>query len=149
MENFDTVKEKINTLINENGFSLYSITFYNGNLDIIIDRDSFISMDEIINISQILSDFLDDNDFCNESYTLNVSTLGVEKPLDLSNLTKYIDKYVSLSLDRPVDGKNKLEGTIIDALDNYLVLMFLDKGRKIKKKIEINNILKGNIAIKF
>lgn len=149
MLTLESVKIIIEKLLNENGYELYSFIYHRNILEIIVDREDPIGIDEITDISQKISLLLDENDFTESSYTLDVSSLGVEKPIDITKLDKYIGKYVSLHLSHPYKGMNNFEGEIKEIKDGIMLFIYMDKARAIKCMIPIKDIDKAKLAIKF
>ena len=87
---------------------------------------------------------MDDN-----PYTLDVSSLGAEKPIDLEKLDKYQGKYVNLHLSHPYKGENIIEGDLKEVTSDYVVLTYRIKTRIVEAKIERKDIDKARLAIKF
>ncbi len=148
MYSLELVKEKVNELLISLNYSLYSFKYTRGLLEIVVDREETISMDDIVDISQKISELLDQHDFCEESYNLSIYSLGIEKPLDLTHLEKYVGKYVSIHLSNPYKGINNLEGEIIDVDEEYVHLNVKVKSKTITYKIIKKDIDKGNITAK-
>ena len=149
MYSLELVKQKVEALLNDLGYSLYSFKYTRGLLEVVVDRDESISMNDIVDISQKISDLLDENEFCEESYNLSIYSLGAEKPLDLSKLEKYVGKYVALHLSNPYKGKNNLEGEIKEVDEEFLYLNVREKSKTLTYKLIKKDIDKGNLTIKF
>ncbi len=149
MYSLDSVKDRINDLLVSLNYSLYSFKYTRGLLEIVVDREETISMDDIVEVSQKISNLLDQYEFCEESYNLSVLSLGIEKPLNLEKLENYVGKYVALHLSNPYKGKNNLEGEIKEVDEEFVHLDVRDKSRTITIKLIKKDIDKGNIAVKF
>lgn len=137
----------------EKGFTLFDVKLYKGSegltLGLTIDSDKPLSLDDIILASDIINPLLDEKDLIKESYTLDVSSVGIEKPLDLSHLEKYVDRYVELHLSHPYKGENYLTGTIKEVKDDMLTIEVKVKSKKQKITIPVNTIDRGKITIEF
>lgn len=151
------IEEKIYQLlvkkINELGFQLINVSYKKedrGNyLRISIDRDSDIALDDIVNVSNLISPILDVSEIINDKYILDVSSLGAEKEIDVTKLDKYVNKYLNVHLTCPYKGLNNIIGTLT-AVDNANVWMeYKEKTRTIKVVLERKNIDKAHLAIKF
>ena len=151
MVSIDIVKKLIDDRLKELNYILCSLTYKNKEktLEIVIDKEEPINLDDITNISNEISNILDNNDFTNDSYTLDVSSLGVEKPIDIKNLEKYVGKYVNLHTTHPVKGMSYIEGEISSVTENDVEITCFVKGKKTKYILEKEFIDKGNLAIKF
>lgn len=152
MESLESVKKLIANQLEKSGYSLYSLSYKkskNSVLEIVIDRDEPISLDDISNISNVISELLDEHEFCEEAYCLDVSSLGIEKPIDVKNFKKYLSSYVNIHTTHPYKGLSYLEGTIIEVNDKSIKLQYFVKGKKTVAELEIQYIDKAHLAVKF
>lgn len=152
MESLEQIKVLIEELLTKEGYSLYSLKLNKGKtmtLEIVIDRDAPIGFDDIGVISTKISNLLDNHDFTSSSYMLDVSSLGIEKPIDVTKLEKYKDQYINIHLTHPYKGESYLEGTLVDVNDKTIKLFYFIKGKKTTSEIEREYIDKARLAIKF
>lgn len=153
MIDINLIKEGIEKKLAEISYTLYSIKSYNNKggsvLEIVVDRDENIDLDDIVEVSNYLSPYLDEIITDDNPYTLDVSSLGAEKPIDLLKLDKYVGKYVNLHLSHPYKGENILEGDLKEVDENSITLSYKVKTRVIDAKIERKDIDKARLAIKF
>ena len=118
-------------------------------LEIVVDRDSEINLDDITAVSEVISTYLDEHDFTENPYTLDVSSLGVEKPIKVEKLDKYVGKYINIHLSHPYKGENILEGNL-DYCDNEkIILSYREKTKLIKCEINRADVDRARLAIKF
>lgn len=154
MKNSEKLKNEINVLLEKEGYQLVEIKFskYEGDdlLSIIVKRsdNTYISMNQISNLSTKISDRLDEIDDEDKPYMLNVESAGIDDSLDLSHIEKYVDKYVSLELNNPLKNQNKFLGKIKEVKENEIIFEYFIKGARKKLVIEKNNIKKGNLEYK-
>ena len=139
--------------VNELGYELISITNHieKGEkiLSIVVDRVEPIDMNAIVEISRVLNDYLDELNPIESSYTLDISSLGAEKPLNKDKLKDYVNRYVHVHLINPISGENIYEGTLVGQDEEKITLEY-----KVKTRIKVVDIAKSNIskirlAIKF
>lgn len=153
MVDVNLIKEGIKKKLEDISYSLYSIKSFNDKsgsvLEIIVDRDENIDLDDIVEVSNYLSEYLDEVIMDDNPYTLDVSSLGAEKPIDLEKLDKYQGKYVNLHLSHPYKGENIIEGDLKEVTSDYVVLTYRIKTRIVEAKIERKDIDKARLAIKF
>ena len=151
MEELERVKEIIGQEISSKGFDLYSFKYIakKKTLEIVVDRVEPINLDDITEISNYISELLDKHDFTEDAYVLDVSSLGVEKPIALEKIDSYVGKYVNLHLSNPYKGLNTLEGNLEKADENNVTISYKEKTRTIKCEIKRNDIDKARLAIKF
>ena len=118
-------------------------------LSIIVDRVKPIDMEAIVDLSRELNNYLDELNPYEEAYTLDISSLGAEKPLKVESLGDYINSYVHVHLINPINGENIYEGTLVSLDEEKITLEY-----KVKTRIKTVDITKANIskirlAIKF
>ena len=153
MDIVSKVTELVSPIIKDMGYTnaYVSYVFEQGNnvLRIVVDKDDVISLDDIVKVNDKVSTLLDEADFISGTYLLDVTSLGAEKPIDISKLEKYVGKYVNIHLSHPYKGENILEGDLTDVNDESVTISFRDKTRLINATIERKYIDKARLAIKF
>lgn len=139
--------------VTEAGYELVEINIGKSastlSLNIVVDRDEPISLDDIVDISDLISNALDEANPFEDPYNLDVSSLGAEKPIKIDRLDKYVGRYVNLHLTHPIKGENILEGDILEISEDILLLQVVSKGKKSKIEIPLPHIDKARLAIKF
>lgn len=149
MELEKLVKEKVESL----GYELVSLStkVEKGEkiLSIVVDRVAPIDMDAIVDLSHELNAFIDEINPIEDSYTLDISSLGAEKPLKIEQLDKYVNSYVHVHLVNPIQGENIYEGTLVGLSDESITLEYRVKTRIKTVDITKANISKIRLAIKF
>ena len=97
MDSITEIQTLIKELLAKENYTLYSFKYSegkkSGSMEIVVDRDEDINIDDITDISNKISNLLDLHEFNNVPYTLDISSLGIEKPIDVSKLEKYLNKY--------------------------------------------------------
>ncbi len=121
-------------------------TFY---LRVMIDKEEVISLEEIIAVNDLVSPLLDKADLIQNKYVLDVTSFGVEKPIKVECLEKYVGKYVHLHLSHPYKGENILEGDLDEVNSDIVKLSFRVKTRLVKVEIPRKDIDDARLAIKF
>ncbi len=118
-------------------------------LEVIVDRVEPIDMAAIVEISNALNAYIDELDPFDFAYTLDISSLGAEKPLRIEALHDYVNSYVNVHLTNPIDGENILEGTLKEVNETNIILEIKIKSRTKLVDITKSNISKIRLAIKF
>lgn len=118
-------------------------------LSIVVDRVEPIDMNAIVEVSSLLSSYLDEVDESNEAYLLDVSSLGAEKPLKIEDLDKYVSRYVNVHVTNPIEGNNIFEGELSEVNKDSITITYKIKTRAKKVVILLSNIYKIRLAIKF
>jgi len=141
--------EKISML----GFELISISTRKETgtlfLSLVIDRVEPIDLNTISEVSGKISSYLDEIDLSNEKYTLDVCSLGAEKPLKIDSLKAYEGQYVNVHVDNAIDGINIFEGDLVKVENDSITISYRVKTRVKKVVILLSNIYKIRLAIKF
>lgn len=92
------------------------------------DTDSGIGVDECADISRALSDWLDKEDFIDDSYILEVSSPGLGRQLKKDkDFERELGKRVELKLYKAVDGLKENDG-ILKSYDKDTVTIEVDDG---------------------
>ena len=144
-----TLKELIEKRINELGYELSSLSFNQDTLSIVVDKEQEIDMEMIVNLTNALNQYLDELNPFEKAYTLDLSSLGAEKPLKVEKLASYIGKYIHVHLVNPIKGENIYEGDLLNVNEESILIQYRNKTRVIKLEIAKSNILKIRLAIKF
>ena len=145
----NTLKQIISAKLNENGYELYSLTFANETLSVVVDRVQDIDMDAIVEVTNVLNAYLDEVNPFEKAYTLDVSSLGAEKPLTIEKLSAYVGKYIHVHLINPIKGENIYEGDLVSVNDETFVIAYKVKTRSMSLEINKQNVSKLRLAIKF
>jgi len=115
----------IEPILAENNFELYDLEFVKEAgtwyLRAYIDKEGGITIDDCELVSRRLSDLLDEKDFIDESYILEVSSPGLGRQLKKDkHFDKSIGQEVEVKLYKPIDKKKEwvgiLKGYNADAL---------------------------------
>ena len=133
----------------ESDYELVSLSLTNKTLSIVVDRVAPIDMDAIVEVTHILNDLLDKIDPIEGEYTLDVSSLGAEKPLKIEKLNDYVNSYVNVHLVNPINGENIYEGDLVSVSEEMITLSYRQKTRIKTVDIQKANISKIRLAIKF
>ena len=118
-------------------------------VSIVVDRVAPINMEDIVEVTNVLSTYFDEIDPFEAAYNLDISSLGAEKPLRVEELDKYVGSYVNVHVNNPIEGENIFEGTLKEVNDNSILVTKRIKTRSKDVEVVKTNILKIRLAIKF
>jgi len=118
-------------------------------LRVTIDKNDVISLEDIVQVNDLISPILDEADLIQSNYVLDVTSLGAEKPIEVSELDEYKGKYIHIHLSHPYKGENILEGDLESVSEDIITLTYREKTRLIKAEIARKDIDKARLAIKF
>ena len=145
----NTLKQLITTKLNEQGYELYSFSFANETLSVVVDRVQDIDMNAIVEVTNVLNAYLDELNPFEKAYTLDVSSLGAEKPLSIEKLPSYVGKFIHVHLINPIKGENIYEGDLVSVNDETFTITYRVKTRSMSLEINKQNVSKVRLAIKF
>ena len=118
-------------------------------LRVLVDKDDVIDLEDIVKVNDLVSPLLDEADLISSEYVLDVTSFGAEKSIAVSNLEKYVGKYVNVHLSNPYKGLNNIEGDLVSVDNKEVTISFRDKARVIKAVLNRDEIDKARLAIKF
>lgn len=136
----------LNPRVQEIGYELYDLTFEKKGKDwvlvLFIDSPKGISLDDCETVSRFISTVLDEKDPIEQSYTLEVSSPGIDRVLKKdSHYQANIDQEIMVNLFAPVDGRKNYQGLLLSFNDDYLSLE-LENGKTIE--LDREKITKAN-----
>ena len=142
----ENIKKILLPFLEEKGLKLYEMKFVTefGEkiLRIIVDKPSGITVDELAEVNEYLSERIDDN-ISDTPYMLEVSNRGAEREFDFDELELMIGKYVMIKTD-----KENL-GYIREVNDDEIILEMNIKGAIRKRAFKKNEISKMRLSVKF
>ena len=126
-----STEEMVLPIINANNFELVDVefikeagTYY---LRIYIDKEGGITIDDCEIVSRALSDKLDEKDFIEESYILEVSSPGVGRPLKKDkDFARSIGEEVDVKLFKPIEKQKEFNG-ILESFNEEEITVKLDE----------------------
>lgn len=131
-------------IIDEFRFELVDVEYVkegcNWYLRAYIDKPGGITVDDCEAVSRRLSDLLDEEDFIDDAYILEVSSPGLGRPLKKDkDFARSIGEEVDIRTFRPVDHEKEFTGVLKDFDKNRLVIELEDH--------EIMEFARDNIAL--
>ena len=143
------LKKLVETKLNALGYELVEFNYGQDTLRVVVDKESEIDMNMIVEVTNELNAYLDELNPFEKPYTLDLSSLGAEKPLKVERLNAYVGKYVNVHLVNPIKGENIYEGDLKEVDDNKIIITYRQKTRSIDLEVLKSNIYKIRLAIKF
>ena len=127
-------EELLLPIAEENDVEIYDVEYVKEGgewyLRAYIDKADGVNIQDCENVSRKLSDRLDDEDFIEEAYILEVSSPGLGRPLKKDrHLEKSLGKEVELRLYRPQEKQKEFEG-ILKAYDKDSVTLEIQEEEK-------------------
>lgn len=137
-------EELLLPIVNEYQFELVDVEYVkegsNWYLRAYIDKPGGITVDDCEAVSRRLSDLLDEHDFIDEAYILEVSSPGLGRPLKKDkDFARSIGEEIEIKTFRPIDHAREFTGILKDFDKNRLVVEMEDH--------EIMEFARDNIAL--
>ena len=111
---------------------IWDITFTKEGTDwylrIFIDKEGGVSLDDCVDLTRAVTKPLDEADPISQSYTLEVSSPGIERELKKDrHFEKYVGSPVMMRTIRPIDGVRDFNGTLTGYEDGMVTVKLKDE----------------------
>lgn len=121
----EIVTELVLPITDKHSFELVDVEFVkegaNWYLRIFIDKPAGIAIDDCQVVSEELGNKLDETDPIKQSYMLEVSSPGLDRPLKRErDFEKYKGEEVEVKLFQPVNGSKVFEGELLGLEENIV-----------------------------
>jgi len=101
-------------------------------LRVLVDRDGGASVGHCARLSEALSRELDLYDLLVHSYTLEVASPGLDRPLRrLADFVRFSGRMVAITTHEPQDGQRRFRGRLLGLVDGRVAVR-LEDGREIR-----------------
>ena len=119
----------------------------NPSLTVFIDTEDGVDLDTCEKYHNAIDAPLDEFDFTyGASYTLNVSSPGLDRPLKTPrDFDRHLGEDMEIRFYAPEKGKKYFEGKLVGYDDNNVII----ETDGAEKKIPLTKIAKMNVAVKF
>ncbi len=129
------VEEIVKPYADELGLELWDIRFVKEGSDwylrIFIDKEGGISIDDCVDLTRAVTKPLDEADPISQSYTLEVSSPGIERELVTdAHFEKYVGSRVLMRLIRPIEKVRDFSG-VMSAYEKGDITVELEDGTSI------------------
>jgi ribosome maturation factor RimP len=120
----DRLRAMVQPVLDDLGLELYDFDYSGGVLRIIIDRPGGVGLDSIAEVTRMVSRELDHTDPIENTYTLEVSSPGLERPLrTAAHFAGAVGTVVNVKLVAGTEGERRLVGRLTAASDVDLTVV--------------------------
>ncbi len=121
------VEEYVMPIIEQNNYELVETEFVkegaNYYLRLYIDKEGGFSINDCEIVSRYLEQKLEEDDFIDKAYILEVSSPGIDRVLKKdSEYVKYKGRIVDIKLYKPIDKVKEFQGELIGLVDDKIVI---------------------------
>ncbi|MGL5295431.1 MAG: ribosome maturation factor RimP [Culicoidibacterales bacterium] len=151
----EKTRELVQPILEAKELTLYDIEYVQEGRDfflrIYIDGPNGIDLDMCVDVSESLSIQLDEADYIEDVYFLEVSSPGAERPLrSLEDVQDAVGEHVYVKVREKVNGIQAFQGDLVNVTETGdLTIEYLDKTRRKVVTFPYTNVKKARLAIKF
>ncbi len=128
MAKADVVRALVEPLAAEAGADVYDVTLAGGKLVVALTRGGGIDLETLTSVSRRLNAVLDEEDPISGSYTLEVTSPGLERTLRTpEHFAGAVGDEVTIRTKPDIDGERRVKGTVRSA-DAISVTVVLEDG---------------------
>ncbi|SIS56452.1 ribosome maturation factor RimP [Virgibacillus pantothenticus] len=149
-----TTEELVLPILEQKNLELVDVEYVkegkNWFLRVYIDKEGGVDITECGEVSEELSEQLDQRDPISDAYFLEVSSPGAERPLKKKqDFVENINKQVYVKLYEPIHGEKVYEGKLIDFTNDVLTISYKVKTRNQTVEIPFDKVAKARLAVTF
>ena len=138
----EAVFNLVSPIAQQMGLEVVEVTYkkqYDGmNLTVFIDKEEGVSLNDCERLHRAIDQPLDELDPIAEPYTLNVSSLGIDRPLKTErDYKRNLNKKISVKLYKAQDGSKTFTGILTAYDDNTFTIMTDKKASKTFNKSDV------------
>lgn len=155
MDQLTKIKELISPLLEKEGIELYDVLWQQEGKSRILQiaimrKDGSMDIDTCAEMSEKISELLDEKDLIASEYFLEVCSPGAERELRSNEqILDAVGKFIYVKLRNPKAGLDEVKGTLT-AFENDVVYMeYMAKAVKKKIQIEMDNISIIRLSVKI
>lgn len=152
MTNIDEIRKELDQFCKEKGYKLYSVSYGKEKDDYIlhVEIDNHLDLNGISEVSRLISEFMDEKDYIDDAYLLDVYTVGLERVLEgYDDILNAKGQYVFVKMKKEINGIKKIEGTLTDVSEDRIEISYMQKNISKKLSVELSNIKLIRLAVKF
>jgi ribosome maturation factor RimP len=117
------VRTLVEPVLEDRGMTLYDVQHEGGILRVSVDREGGVLVDDLAEVSRILSVLFDEQDPIPGRYTLEVSSPGLERTLRTrEHFEGAVDTPITVKTAPGVEGDRRVRGTLIAVDDEGITL---------------------------
>lgn len=138
--------EELEPELAEQGFELVEVEYGpHGSqhvLRVYIDRDGGVTIDHCAEVARFLGPYLDQRNFIQGSYNMEVSSPGIDRPVRKPiDFERFAGERIALKTVAPVEGRRRFRG-VLRGIEDGLVAVEIDG---VTHRIHIQNVQKAKL----
>lgn len=155
MDQITKIKDLITPILETNHFCLYDLKWVQeGKMRIlqiaIADEHGKIDMDQCAEISEKISEVMDEADLISHEYYLEVCSPGAERELrNFEEVKNAAGEYIYAKFHHAQNKLVEVKGTLENVEDDILHITYMDKAVKKKMQVSYDNIAFIRLSVKI
>ena len=140
-------------VVDGRGFELVDVEVKRGRgesiVRLFVDKEGGIGLAELQSVSEEVSAILDAEDPIESTYTLEVSSPGLDRALKSeAEYRRFVGRLVKLSSYEPVDGRRHWTGRL-QSVDDGVLAVVLEKEKGAIARIPVAKVSHGRLEVEF
>ena len=146
-QTLETISSLVEPVVQASGHHLYDVQHNGGTLTVLVESQKALGVDELSELSRVLSNALDDDDPIPGRYTLEVSTPGVERRLRRAgHFAGAIGETVNIRTTPGTNGRRRIVGNLISVDGEFITI---DESNRETVTIHIDEIEKARTVFEW
>lgn len=150
----DTTEQLVKPILEDRDLELVDVVFVKEGKDwylrVYIDSDEGVGIDECSDVSERLSQRIDEGHFISQAFFLEVSSPGAERPLKKErDFRNALGKQVRVTTYAPIEGDKAFEGKLVDFDGDRLQMAVQEKTKQKQVDIPYNKVASARLAVTF
>jgi len=151
-ETVRNLSEIVSPVVEAEGMELVDLQFQREQngwvVRLFVDKSGGVNLDDCGALSTQIGHLLDVENVIPHSYTLEVSSPGVDRPLKkLEDFVRFKGKLIVIRLDQPIHGRKKWRGRIHDVRESMIELLPKNRGESVE--LPFSHIEKANLEFEW
>lgn len=155
MNQLEIIKENIIPLINSKNVELYDLIWRQEDgmkiLQVsILNINNTMDLEVCAEVSELVSNKLDELDIIQDEYYLEVCSPGAERILkDEAQVKDALNEYVFIKLIEPINNIYEVKGYLREFDGLHMIIDYMDKAVKKKLEIQYSNVSLIRLSVKI
>ncbi len=154
MQTVELAKEKLNAILEQDGFKLHQIQMgQNGRdpmLKIEIDHKKGVSIEDCTKFLEIIDLYLSEKDSEYEKYQIEMSSAGSERALrNIEEVEEAVDRYIYIRTEKRIEKQTDFYGVLTKVENNIITINAMIRGKEKSIEIPYDIIQIIRLAVKF
>jgi ribosome maturation factor RimP len=147
------VREAAHRVAADRGYELVDVEIKRGRdgqfVRLYVDKEGGIGLSELESVSHEVSAILDAEDPIKGSYTLEVSSPGLDRPLkDENDFRRFVGRLARISSYEPVDGRRHWTGRLLEVGEGAVAVR-LESEKDAVCRIPLGKIASARLEVEF